>query len=49
MRLAWAIGTTMLVVDGSTMHAMQASSGAMNEEYPTDGPSVKRTDVPHPP
>ena len=49
MRLAWAIGTTMLVVDGSTMHAMQASSEAMDEEYTTIGRSVKRTDVPPPP
>jgi len=49
MRLAWAIGTTMLVVDGSTMHAMQASSGAIDEEYATSGTPVKRTDVPQPP
>jgi hypothetical protein len=28
---------------------MQASSGAMDEEYPRNGPSVKRTDVPQPP
>lgn len=31
MRVAWAIGTTMLVVCGSTMHATQASSDAMAE------------------
>ena len=31
MRVAWAIGTTMLVVCGSTMHATQASSDVMAE------------------
>ncbi len=46
MRVAWAIGTTMLVVCGSTMHATQASSEAMGEEYPTNEPQVKGTDVP---
>jgi hypothetical protein len=49
MRLAWAIGTTMLVVAGSTMQAMHASSEDMDEEYPTKGIPVKRTDVPPPP
>ena len=49
MRVAWAIGTTMLVVWGSTMHATQASSEAIHEEYLTKGISVKRTDVPGPP
>ena len=49
MRVAWAIGTTMLVVCGSTMHATQASSEAIHEEYPTSGAVVKGTDVPAPP
>ena len=49
MRVAWAIGTTMLVVWGSTMHATQASSEAIHEEYRPNGISVKRTDVPAPP
>jgi hypothetical protein len=46
MRVAWAMGTTMLVVCGSTMHATQASSEAIHEEYPTNGADVKGTDVP---
>ena len=46
MRVAWAIGTTMLVVCGSTMHATQASSELIGEEYPTTGVAVNGTDVP---
>ena len=49
MRVAWAIGTTMLVVCGSTMHATQASSEAIHEEYRTNGADVKGTDVPEAP
>ena len=45
MTVAWAIGTTMLVVCGSTMHATQASSNAMRQEYPTAYRPVKGTDV----
>jgi hypothetical protein len=46
MSVAWAIGTTMLVVCGSTMHATQASSELIGEKYPTTGAAVNGTDVP---
>ena len=45
MTVAWAIGTTMLVVCGSTMHPTQASSKAMRQEYPRADGAVKGTDV----
>jgi len=45
MTVAWAIGTTMLVVAGSTMHMTQASSEAMGEEYPKRTSRVKGTKV----
>jgi hypothetical protein len=45
MTVAWAIGTTMLVVCGSTMHMTQASSEAMREEYLNRTAPVKGTKV----
>jgi hypothetical protein len=45
MSVAWAIGTTMLVVCGSTMHATQASSAVMSETMPAARRDVNGTDV----
>jgi hypothetical protein len=45
MSVAWAIGTTMLVVCGSTMHATHASSAGMSETMPAARRDVNGTDV----
>jgi hypothetical protein len=46
MSVAWATGTTMLVVVGSTMHATHARSAVMGDTIAAERRGVNGTDVP---